>query len=409
MGIDEIKNYIFNLKRFNKQPKSVEIVKEVLSLLGFNLCFKVVHVAGTNGKGSTSTMINNALVNAGYKTGLFISPHLVKINERIKINNIDISDEDFVKYSEKIIDITKKQNIELIFFEFVTILCLIYFEAKKIDVAVLECGLGGTYDATNIFDKVDLSVITNIGLDHEDVLGEGIVNIAKAKAGIIKKYSLVVLYDIDNDEARQVFSDEVDKNNSLLYEVKWDDESLNAIKTNMQGIHQKKNALTAKCAIAVLNKIGYNISRKNFEDGLMNVNLQARFQILTKENEKPIIILDGGHNPQCIDAVCDELRNYDYIKNKVFVVSTVNNKDTDTIAEKLSKISKNFILCHINNNSRALDKDNLLKIFSKYSNNIEYKENVTDAINLAKEKAGKDGMVCIVGSLYLAGEVLKNI
>lgn len=413
MNYKDCISYINKLYIGKTSTPTLDRMRKVLEVFSYKNKSKVIHVAGTNGKGSTCNMIHEILLNAGYKVGLYTSPHLVNINERIKINDDFISDDDFAKYVSKVIDKIKEINVELLFFELLTVSALLYFEDNACDFIVFETGMGGEYDATNVIENPICTVITNIGLDHEDVLGTGIINIAKAKAGIIKENVDVVLYDIN--EGKDVFIEKArEKNakihlcdfNNISYDIEsktFDYKSHKKLSINLKGEHQIKNACVALETIDILKDKGYKISAENITYGLKNVHWPARFQVLQETN--PMIILDGGHNPQCIDSVVKELKKYSD-KKIVFVVSVVKDKNVDMMAKLLSSVSKKFVLTHIDN-KRALDEEDLKKAFLRYSDDVIYNSDIAESISIAKEKATKDGIVCIIGSLYFAGEVLK--
>ncbi|MCQ2609972.1 MAG: bifunctional folylpolyglutamate synthase/dihydrofolate synthase, partial [Lachnospiraceae bacterium] len=208
-------DYIDKLYIGKSKEPTLDRIKKALEALSFDDDLKAVHIAGTNGKGSTCSMIANILKKSGYKVGLYTSPHLVKINERIKINDVDISDDDFAKYVTRVVDAIEKNNIELLFFEVLTVVAFLYFQDEKCDIVVLETGMGGEYDATNVIKNPLCTVITNIGLDHEDILGVGIDNIAKAKAGIMKENVDCVVYDIK--DGRKVFEDVALKKHAKIH------------------------------------------------------------------------------------------------------------------------------------------------------------------------------------------------
>lgn len=422
MDYQESIDYINKLYIGKTQQPTLDRMKKVLDVLEFEDDIKAIHVAGTNGKGSTCSMIAKVLQESGYKVGLYTSPHLVDINERIKINGINISNDDFSYYVTKVVDATKKINIELLFFEVLTVVAFLYFKKQQCDIVVLETGMGGEYDATNIIKKPICTVITNIGLEHEDILGKGIESIAKAKAGIMKSDVQCVLYDIK--DGKEIFEKVAKEKKAILHIANFDNIIVNYnnknsisntntfsykkytdISTNLIGDHQIKNACVVLEIIDILKENGYTIGDDNIRSALNNIYWPARFQILQDKKGEPTIILDGGHNPQCIDAIVHELKKYND-KNIVFVVSIVKDKNVDLMAKELSSISKKFVLSHIDN-KRGMEEEELKNIFLKYSDDVTYKYDIKDSIKFAKDKAKSEGIVCIIGSLYFAGDVLK--
>jgi dihydrofolate synthase/folylpolyglutamate synthase len=265
----------------------LEGVKKFLSIIGNpEKRLKIIHVAGTNGKGSVCAMISSVLDEAGFKVGMFTSPHLIKVNERIRINDELISDENFKRIADFIYETEKKNNVSLTFFETLTVMAFIYFNEKKVDYAVMETGMGGRLDATNV-SKPIISVITNIGLEHKDVLGNTIKEIANEKAGIIKPNTTVVTST--KGKALSVIENIAEKHNSKLVVAK----KLSNIELRLKGEYQKENASTA---FAVLKELGLN------EDiilkGLKKAYWPGRFEFMDGN-----ILLDCAHNPDGMKAL----------------------------------------------------------------------------------------------------------
>lgn len=319
---------------------------------------KFIHVAGTNGKGSVCEMINNILVKAGYKVGKYISPHLIRYNERITINNIEITDKEISdileKVAEKVEVYNNTHNVHVKEFEVITTLALIYFAEKECDFVVLETGIGGTYDCTNIADGM-ISIITNIGFDHIDILGDTIEEITENKAGIIKNnQDTIMCYQGKVTDMIKGICKE--KNNTLhivnekdITNYLFDEEfqSINYkeyknIKINLKGKCQIYNTAMALECVNILKQKGYNIPNDAVENGLKTVIHKARFEIL---KNKPKVIFDGGHNKNAIKNLIETINMYYHDKQIVYIVSSLKTKDYKEIVKIITEDKKrNFYI-----------------------------------------------------------------
>ena len=381
---------------------------------------KFIHVAGTNGKGSVCEMINNILIKAGYKVGKFISPHLVRYNERICLNNQEITNEEMQEILKEIeIKIKKYEelyHIPVTQFEVITTLALIYYARKNCDFVVLETGLGGTYDCTNIVDA-DISVITSIGYDHMDILGKTLEEIAENKAGIIKKNrDTVMCYQ---EKVNDVFERKCEEENNTLHLIKEADiknyqfdgkfqyidyKEYKNIKINLKGKAQIYNAVEALECIDILKQKGYLISEDAVRQGLSTVIHKARFEELSNN---PKIIYDGGHNEGAINNLINTIKMYYPNNRKVYILSILKSKDYKTVVKNLSQDKDGiFIFTTGNNPDRYVAKEDLYKEAEKNLNQNIYKEELEDAIQLAKEKY-KDDVIMIIGSFYIYSDVLE--
>ena len=408
----------------NKQIRDISRVKKVLSALGNpEEKLKIIHVAGTNGKGSVCASLSSILTSAGYKVGLFTSPHLVKVNERIKINNIDISDEKLDEILTRAEDASKKTNIDLTFFEVLTIVAIIYFHDEKCDVCIFEAGMGGEYDATNIFEKVELSAIINIGFDHMEVLGNTIEEITRAKAGIIKNNTPVVIYDYQNKNIEKIIEDKAISQNAKLIKTEFsliknnqdgsfDYKNHEHIKLKLEGGHQIFNACMVLEIINILQDLNYTISEENIKKGFQSVNWPGRYQIIS---EKPYMVLDGAHNELCFDAILPQIKSdikNRNIKSLEFILAFLKDKDVSNIIKKINALSSTecdlkYLITTVDN-ERAYSTKELEDIIKNFSNNYETIEDPYSYI-ISKEASGKENeMIIVSGSLYLMGEILKN-
>ena len=375
---------------------------------------KFIHIAGTNGKGSVCEMINNILVNAGYTVGKYISPHLIRYNERITVNNKEITDKEMSdileKLSKKVDEYNKTHNIPVKEFEVVTSLALIYFAEKNCDFVVLETGMGGTDDCTNIADGM-ISIITDIGLDHMDILGKTIEEITDKKAGIIKKNNDTIMYY--QEKVTDIIKEKCKKENNTLHLINKEDiknysfdenyqtidyKGYKNIKINLKGRCQIYNAEIALECIDLLKQKRYKIGNEAVETGLSTVIHKARFEMI-KQNPK--IIYDGGHNENAAKNLVTTINQYYPEKKKVYIVSLLKTKDYKTVIKILTQ-DKNgvFIFTTGNDANRYVDKEVLYNEAKKYTNNI-YKEELLDAIKTAQNKYKNEIIMIVRKFLYI--------
>lgn len=358
--------------------------------------FKSIHIAGTNGKGSTAHMLTSVLQEAGYKVGLYTSPHLKDFRERIKVNGKMITEqevEDFVKANKTIFE-----EMELSFFEFTVAMAFDYFANQQVDIAIIETGLGGRLDSTNILNP-ELTIITNIGFDHTNLLGNTLEKIAAEKAGIIKENTPIII-GRKQKETNTIFQQIAkEKNAHLMYSEPQQDYA-----TDLKGEYQKENINTTITAIEQLQEQGWSINSSNIEQGLLkivaNTQLLGRWQTLSKI---PYIICDTGHNEDGIKQISQQLKNTKYEKLH-FVFGTVNDKNVDGI---LSYLPKNacYYFCQANI-ARAMNAEELKNIGKAFNLNGDAFTSVKQALNNAIECANKDDLIFIGGSTFIVAEVL---
>lgn len=405
---EKIEKFLTSQKKFHISL-GLERVKSVLKEIDNpQNSLKIIHVAGTNGKGSTCAMISKILSEQGYKVGLYTSPHLVKYNERISINGINIYDENFLKLLRKIEKISSKIEVDLTEFEILTVLMFTYFKEQNADFAVVEVGLGGRFDATNCIDKPILSVITSISKDHTERLGNTIEKIAFEKAGIIKPEAVVVC-DLKNSGFKVIKKVAKDNNSPLVSpakvkltigkgenKIKYEDKTYNL---NLLGDYQKDNAALVLCAINELRKQGIRISEKSVENALSKVNWCARFQYIKDKN----IILDGCHNPDGAKVLKNSLNKYFPDFKKIFVYTSLKNKDYKKIQANL--FEKEDKIYHFDMKSdRFLTKDDVVNCIESIDIR-RLKELISDYENRIKRKE----LLIICGSLYALGDILGRI
>lgn len=388
---------LMNYKQILKELYSLENVKFKQTLDNMRLLLKklnnpeknlkYIHVAGTNGKGSVCAMISSILENAGYKVGMYTSPHMKRFNERIRINNKLITDKDIVKYYLRV----KKHVTNQTFFEITTAMAFLFFKGKNVDFTVLETGLGGRLDTTNVIIPL-ISIITNIGLEHTEYLGNTIEKIAYEKAGIIKKNTPVVT--AASGIALATIKKVSNKNNSKLYIV---NKKIPKYKIGLKGEFQKSNASIAIKTIDILNNSNkIKINKNNIINGLKNAKWPGRFQFIGKN-----ILIDSAHNPGGFKTLVKELENISY-NNLILVVGFSDDKDIKTISTILNNKADKVIITK-SSNFKAADPKIIKKYFNKNSIIIN---NPKKALNYAKSIAAKKDLILITGSIFLVGELL---
>lgn len=380
--------------------------------------FKTIHVGGTNGKGSTSHMLASVLQSAGYKTGLYTSPHLKSFTERIRINGCEVSQEfvvDFVNRIQPQID-----KIKPSFFEITVVMAFEYFAQQRVDVAVIEVGLGGRLDSTNVITP-ELCVITNIGFDHMDLLGDTLEKIAGEKAGIIKK-NIPVIISERQEEVSGVFSNKASAENApiIFADRTVEFASSGRIRTvsstykgvpvefsfPLSGDYQEKNIRGVLNALEVLDRGNFKIDSEHVRHGLEQVinqtGLRGRWQIL---QENPLVICDTGHNEEGIRAIVKQLSTYTY-KKLYMVLGMVKDKDHDHVLELLPK-EAHYLFCQANI-PRALEARVLAEKAKAFGLTGEVVPNVNQALNRALQKATPHDLVFIGGSTFVVAE-LENL
>ncbi|MCL2799053.1 MAG: bifunctional folylpolyglutamate synthase/dihydrofolate synthase [Endomicrobia bacterium] len=413
-----------SLKEYEGMKPGLSRIKKFLDSVGNpQNKFNCVHIAGTNGKGSTAAFIDAVLKENGYKTALYTSPHLTDINERIKVCGKNIPKNKFNYIAQKYIK--HAIQCELSYFEYLTAIAFIYFAGQKIDIAVIETGLGGRFDATNVIEKPLGSVITSISFDHKEILGNTIEKIASEKAGIIKKGAFTVCSKVPaaalrviRGKARNVQSRVYILNKDFFIKNATDKEfdyhgiekNIQDIKLSLIGKHQFNNAATALCVIELLTKNGYAFSDEKIKKALISAVWNARFDVrkVKFNNRKFELVIDGAHNEEGINAFIETWNNSAYCKKKrSFIFAVMKEKNYKKIAKKIACLADEVILPDLKTD-RAVPQNVLKTEFLKYmedESKIYRAGSVKEALNIIKNK----GKAAAVGSLYLAGEILKNI
>lgn len=371
--------------------------------------YKVIHVAGTNGKGSTSTTIETILLEAGYRVGKYTSPHILKFNERIRANGQDITDEDIVKYYQLVKDIVAKTGLRPTFFEMTTAMMFKYFSDLKLDYVVLETGMGGRFDATNVCEA-DICVITNVGLDHIEYLGDTIYKIAKEKAGIIKNCPKVIVADSNSEFLKAISEEKAEIINVLekykdarmkldfkgfVTRIEIGEESYDF---SLFGDYQFKNFLTA---YEVVTELG--IDREIIKKACKKVVWQCRFE---RYFEKPLVILDGAHNEDGMRELCKIIEQGYRSDEVVIITSILKDKDVKHMLKLMRKISDNIVFTSLEDNPRGTTGEKILEqLEDKRGCLVE--NDMKKAYEIAKNLNKKIIVVC--GSFYTLSKFKEEI
>ncbi len=410
MNYQEALNFIHTRNKFGIKL-GLDATNTLLEKIGNpHRRLKFIHIAGTNGKGSTTSYIHDILMKSGFKTGKFISPYVYSFTERIQINNREIPEDDLAECVAVVKDAIDKYSLTPTEFEVVTAVGLLYFERQKCDYVVLEVGMGGRFDATNVIPTPLVSVITSISIDHTEYLGNTISDIAFEKCGIIKSGSKTVAY-IDNPEDADAVIKKTciekdvpltipDKNNIRILSqgIEGTDFEYKSEKyhINMLGKHQVYNAVSAVEAARLLG-----IKEEFIKQGLEHTRFRGRLEIVSKN---PLILEDGAHNYSGVLALCDGLKTYFADKKIIIVMAMLKDKEYERCIETLSSVADIFITTEANN-PRKTTADELLQTAGRYIKNVYAEPDVNKAVTLAKSMCNNDGVICVCGSLYLLGDV----
>jgi dihydrofolate synthase/folylpolyglutamate synthase len=415
MSVSETLEYIHSVKWQGSKP-GLERTRELLKALGNpEKSLKFVHIAGTNGKGSTAACIAAVLQKAGYKMGLYTSPYILRFNERMQVNGEQISDNELIRLTEEIRPFAEDMEDSPTEFELITALAMKYFLYKACDIVVLEVGMGGELDSTNVIETPDVAVITSIGYDHVKELGPTLRDIAFAKAGIIKKDGDVAFYG-GEPEVENVFAQVSTELGAKLHRVDFTRitgqiSSLDGvsfrflpygeIKLPLAGTYQPKNAAVAITALELLRERGYKIHNADIVAGLAAVRWPGRFEVLGRE---PVFILDGAHNPQGIEATKDSLLSHFGEQKIIFIIGVMADKDVDLMVNLIAPLAETFIAVRPNY-PRAMDVGTLAGKLSRYGIPVISRDSVAEGVAEAIGRAGKSSVICALGSLYFSGDI----
>ena len=376
---------------------------------------KFIHIAGTNGKGSTAAMSASILQKAGYKVGLFTSPYIYRFNERIQINGQQIPDEEVISLTKQLRQLTRDMPEMPTEFDFVTAMAMVYFAAQGCDIVVLEVGVGGALDSTNIIPAPEVAVITNIGLDHTDLLGDTVEKIAAVKAGIIKPGCHAVTYR-GTPGVEAVYESLCRELNVPLQKA--DFAGLHSVSCSLEGQvfdcgdrkglvlpllgdHQLHNAAVVLAIMDALIQRGWVISENNIREGLQNVSWPGRFDIISR---KPLFIIDGGHNPQCIDALATNIRDYLADRKVIALTGVLADKDYGEMFRPVLPLIHEFV-CITPDNPRKMEAADLARYLEAAGAVATPCQTMPEGVRTAMEKAGDSGVVLCFGSLYSIGAI----
>ena len=383
---------------------------------------KFVHIAGTNGKGSTAAMTASILRKAGYRTGLYTSPYIYRFHERIQVDGVEISDEDLTEITEYVKPLADSMAQSPTEFELVCCIAFEYFYRKKCDIVVLEVGMGGAWDATNVIEVPEVAVITNIGLDHTEYLGDTVEKIAETKSGIFKPHGHAVVYrstpsveavyervcaERDVSLRKADFEGLVLKAHTLEGQV-FDCGSRKNLVLPLLGDHQLHNASVVLSIADTLIGEGWKISEQNIYDGIRDVRWPGRFDIVCR---KPLFIIDGGHNPQCIEALVKNIRDYLAGKKVVALTGVLADKDYADMYKPVMPLVDRFV-CITPPNPRKLEAEQLAQYLRQAGAQAQASESILGGVKQAMDLAGEDGVVLCFGSLYSIGgirDALKDL
>ena len=426
MSYEQAIKYLYDL-----QPIGIKFgLSNTLSLLNHlsnpHQRIKTIHVAGTNGKGSICSMLSCILQAAGYKVGLYTSPHLVDFTERISINGHPVAQSEVIRLTEKIRraiwegDFTSAHPT---FFEVVTVMALAYFNEQHVDLAIMEVGMGGRLDATNVIQPL-LGIISNIDLDHQQYLGKSLRHIAKEKAGIIKK-NMPIIIGACQPEVLEIITCTCQNigatliqvpplsNTRLLhrdllgqsFELLSPESDPQQYSISLLGHHQIQNALIALTAAQKLNDfLPRHISCAHISEGLTRARWPGRIEVYPGS---PLVIVDGAHNPAAAHQLSSFIKELKFL-HCVLIIGIMKDKEIDKICQELVPLASRIILTQPNMPRAALPKEisRILHAQSLVPNSVKVSlvENVPKAISMAKTQAGSKDIICITGSLYIAGE-----
>lgn len=426
MNYSEAMNFIANTSRFGMNF-GLSRVEKMLELLGNpQNKIKCIHIAGTNGKGSTTAMITSILKEEGYTVGMYTSPYLEEFEERIQINGVNIPKERLAELVSKIKEVSE-QIISLGFdnptqFEIITAIMFLYFAEENVDYAVIEVGLGGRLDATNVIDPV-LVVITSISYDHMNILGETIEEIAGEKCGIIKNSPVVTYPQVEEamkvieekckeksvqliktleNSIKEVIINKNDNTQKIKLEV---GNELKEYKLALIGKHQVRNAMVALNAIEIFKTLGGRVREESIKAGLENVKWIGRME---KLNKNPMVVIDGAHNIDGIRTLKESIKEYFSYNKLILILGILGDKQVKEMVNTIGSLGENIILTEPHN-ERAESLDVMESYLKEENKNVYKIMNYREAYEKALELANDDDLVLICGSLYMIGDMRKEI
>jgi dihydrofolate synthase/folylpolyglutamate synthase len=419
MNVNEAIEYIHSVFWKGSVP-GLGRTQELLAKMGNpEKKLKFVHIAGTNGKGSTASMTASILQQAGYKVGLYTSPYIYRFHERMQVNGAEITDEELIACTEYVKPFAQSMAESPTEFELVCAIAFEYFLRANCDIVVLEVGMGGALDATNVIECPEVAVITNIGLDHTDFLGNTVEEIAATKAGIFKEGGNAVIYR-GSQSVEKVFEDICAERNVRLKKADFAGLQLHSHglegqvfdcgeRKNLQlpllGVHQLKNAAVVLSIIDTLKEKGWNISEENIRDGLKYARWPGRFDIVGHD---PLFIIDGGHNPQCIEALVVNIQDYLKDRKVIALTGVLADKDYADMYKPVMPLVQEFV-CITPPNPRKLEAAELAKHLQGVGAKATACDSIEEGVRTARSLAGQDGVVLCFGSLYTIGSIKEAL
>ncbi|OGO87264.1 MAG: hypothetical protein A2Y15_01950 [Clostridiales bacterium GWF2_36_10] len=419
MNYEEAIKYIHSVS-WRGSKLGLSRTKELLTAMGNpEKKLKFIHIAGTNGKGSVSAMLASVFKAEGYKTGLYTSPYIVSFNERMQINGNAIGNDELAEHTGYILQFADKMLDPPTEFELITALAFEYFYRNGCDIVVLETGMGGDLDSTNVIETPELAIITTIDYDHTRELGVTMNEIASAKAGIIKQGGSVLFYG-ENPEAEDIIRKKCSEVNAILSipdfskiikreisleHLLFNFENYKDVSVPLIGVYQFKNTALVLSALDIIKLKGRKISDRAIYEGLGNVIWRGRFEILMRE---PLFISDGGHNPQGVTSAVESFKAQLPDKKAVFILGIMADKNVESMVEIIAPIASEFITV-TPDNPRSMPAEQLKERLLKFGLLVTACVSVCDGVNTAINRAGKNGIVFSLGSLYLYKEVLSSV
>ena len=414
MTSDEAIAYI-ETDRWNSTRLGLERIRELLLRLGNpEKSLKFIHTAGSNGKGSTCAMLERILREAGYRTGLYTSPYIRSFYEQIQISGEFMDPSDLARITELVRKEADAMEDHPSRFELLTAIAMLYFKEQQCDIVVLEVGMGGALDSTNVIEAPEAAVITNIGLDHTEYLGNTLAEIAAVKAGIIKPGCTVISYE-SSPEVLDVLYQTAAENHAdfrvaRVSEIAPVSLSLDGSEficrgesyhLSLLGVHQLSNAAVVLETIKALREKGWVIPEEAVQRGLRKVTWPVRFEVM---NRNPLFVIDGGHNPQCTEVLTENLDILVPETKSVFLLGVLADKDYRRMTELLLPYASEFI-CLTPLSPRALPAGELARCLREQGAEATYFDSISEGLSRAFERAGNDGSIIAFGSLYLVGAI----
>ena len=415
MNINEVLDYIHSVCWKGMMPGLGRITQLLEKMGNPEKDMKFIHIAGTNGKGSTAAMTASILRKAGYCTGLYTSPFIYQFGERMQVNGELIPDDELIEITEYVKPLADSMDETPTEFELITAIAFAFFKRRKCDIVVLEVGLGGLLDATNVIDTPEVAVITNIGLDHTDILGNTLEEIAFNKAGIIKGNGHAVIYR-GTPGVEKVFEDACRERNTKLKKANFDGLKLKShdlfeqvfdcgdykdIHLPLLGDHQLHNASVVLAVAETLQEIGWNITREHIYEGIRDVSWPGRFDIVCRD---PLFIIDGGHNPQCLEALVKNIQDYLAGRRVIALTGVLADKDYGDMYKPVLPYIEQFV-CVTPPNPRRLIATELAEHLQNVGAKATACDTIPEGVKKAMELAGNDGVVLCFGSLYTIGDI----